>query len=129
MLWLVCLVTLALAAWCDVRTRRVPAALPVGLTLALAWPLFVQPRAWVPVLVVTLIAVGVLVLARVGLGDVALMAPVALTLGVWVLVALAVSLAAGCVTLARRQRPDDPFVPQILGGFLVASGLRWAVGG
>ncbi len=137
--WLICLATLGLGALMDWRTRRIPIWLPMVPVLTLAGDSLAWSGAWpVPLIplgsllisaALVLGAVVVLLLAMVGWGDVALMVPIALILGVWVAVALTASLALGLVTLVWRGRPDDPFVPHLLVGFLIASGLRWTVGG
>src|SRR3990167_736717 len=137
--WLVCLSTLGLGALMDWRTRRIPIWLPAIPVLSLAgdplawagaWPGAQIPLASLPLSAgLVLAAVTVLVIALVGWGDVALMVPMTLVLGVWVTVALAASLALGLWTLAWRGRPDDPFVPHLLVGFLIASAARWTVGG
>jgi len=137
--WLVCLATLGLGALMDWRTRRIPIWLPAVPVLTLAGDSLAWSGAWpvpqIPLFSLllsaglVLAAVTVLMIALVGWGDVALMVPIALILGVWVTVALAASLALGLWTLAWRGRPDDPFVPHLLVGFLIASAARWTVGG
>jgi Flp pilus assembly protein protease CpaA len=132
-LWSLCLVTLVLATWWDIRTQRIPVWLPVVPVVGAAWPgAWLPPRGlWLLLAAVCLVlgACLVLVLARVGVGDVALLLPITLALGAWVVVCLVLSLAGGFVTLTWRRQPGDAFVPSLLAGFLLASGLRWAVGG
>lgn len=137
--WLVCLAALGLGALMDWRTRRIPIWLPAVPVLTLAgdslawsgaWPVPAVPlRSLLISAVLVMASVTVMLLAMAGWGDVALMVPIALVLDVWVAVALTASLALGLWTLAWRGRPDDPFVPHLLVGFLMASGLRWTMGG
>lgn len=137
--WLVCAATLGLGALMDWRTRRIPIWLPAIPVLTLAgdslawsgaWPVPAVPlRSLLVWAALVLAAVIVMLIATVGWGDVALMVPMTLILGIWVAVALTASLALGLWTLMRWGRPDDPFVPHLLVGFLLASGARWIMGG
>jgi len=131
--WLVCLAALGLGSLMDWRTRRIPIWLPVVPILASIWlfPDWLTHPPWsgLTTIGVAALAFATLIISRVGWGDVALVVPIALVLGVWVAVALAASLALGLWTLAWRGRPDDPFVPHLLVGFLIASAARWTVGG
>jgi Flp pilus assembly protein protease CpaA len=130
--WLACLATLGLATWCDVRTRRIPAWLPVVPMVALAAAFDPAPGGFWPALLALSVfgaALSTLICAAVGMGDVALLIPLALVLGPWVGVLLGASLASGVWVIRRTGRSDGPFVPHLLAGFLLASGARWALGG